>query len=1162
VATTPEVKSQAFALAPDDNHRADHFLAGRIALIYALVSVVWILGSDRLASSLAEDRAREERLQSWKGLGFVLVSAAGLHWLTYRSLRQGRMHERERRFFAHLAANARDAVFALDPADDFRVLYLNTTAVTALGTGGGELLGKPVWEVSPELSREVCGRAWQQLEAGEQPNLLLRIPNPDGSPRVAETSLEVLAIGPRRLLSGRAWDITERAAHEERQRQLLAQLTESQARLAEQQAQLVQSRSELELFNQLSLTFLTRSDPRAIFQELESAIATAFGAQVARVALAPKPGELVFPASGAGESSPLSPTELRHFLGSMGAPGTGQPTTGVSPSPSSPEGAGESLAAAIRQGDELLGGIWLSLAPARPDANAGSRLERLAQHLAPALRAYLAESRFKAQQENTLAVALANEAKFTAIFHNSLDALFLVEAQSGLITDCNRQAAELFADGDRNRLIGLEGRLLALAPRSPEAAKDLRMRIAEGFDYEGEFEYRSLGGRVFWGHVAGEHLAMPGTQLQLFRLLDISQRKADEQKLAEQARFRQELIDSVPLPVFVKDTAGHYLECNRALAEFIGLPREQLIGKTVADVFPDEFAIQYRRRDDELFLHQGRQVYRGTVRNAAGSLRSVIFHRATFHQVDGSLGGLIGTFIDVTEFDGAMSQLRLQESALNAAANGIAITDRNGIALWANPACERLTGYRVEEIVNSSLRILKSDQQQEQSYSNLWQTIMAGQVWQGELLNRRKDGTTYHEEMTITPLKDEQGNVTNFVAIKQDISSRKQVEMQYLRAQRMEGIGLLASGIAHDLNNVLAPVLLSIELLQAMHPDADTQDILHTVEQSARRGADIVRQVLTFARGVKGERIPLQSKHLVKDIMRVAKETFPKNIEVHIRMDTEVSNVEGDPTQIHQVLLNLAVNARDAMPDGGRLTLSAHNHSLAEAMPAVNGTIPPGDYVVLGVKDTGIGIEQENLSRLFEPFFTTKAANKGTGLGLPTALGIVKSHSGFFRVVTEPGKGAEFLVYLPVCNRDESRPASPPHSAPRGNGETILVVDDELGIRSLASEILSRHGYRVLIASDGTDAMALVAQHRSKVELVLTDVMMPHMDGVALTRSLRKLAPHTRVLAFSGLSGGASLASKIEELRSLGVPPVLSKPLTAPELLNAVHDLLYANPQS
>ncbi len=550
------------------------------------------------------------------------------------------------------------------------------------------------------------------------------------------------------------------------------------------------------------------------------------------------------------------------------------------------------------------------------------------------------------------------------------------------------------------------------------------------------------------------------------------------------------------------------------------------------------------------------------MRNAAGEFRTVIFHRAVFHGGDRALGGLIGTFLDVTDSDLAMQRLRLQETALRAAANGIVITDRKGTILWANPACERLTGYAPDELVGSPIRILKSGAQNTTFYRNLWDTVLGGNVWQGEFVNRRKDGTLYSEENTITPVRDESGTVSHFISIKQDITSRKQIELQYLRAQRMEGIGLLASGIAHDLNNVLAPVLLSIELLQAMHQDADTQEILHTVEQSARRGADIVRQVLTFARGVKGERIPLQSKHLVKDIVRVAKETFPKNIEVHVRMDTEVANVEGDPTQIHQVLLNLAVNARDAMPDGGRVTLSAHNLRVREALPAINGTILPGEYVVLGVKDTGIGIASENHPRIFEPFFTTKAANKGTGLGLPTALGIVKSHSGYFRVVSEPGKGAEFLVYLPTCHRDESSPAPPAPVAPRGNGETVLVVDDEPGIRSITSEILSRHGYRVLIAADGTDAMALVAQHRSKVEVVVTDVMMPHMDGVALVRSLRKLAPNTRVIAFSGLSKDPTLAPKIEELRRLGLPPVLSKPLAAPELLTAVYEVLNSSPQS
>ncbi len=762
----------------------------------------------------------------------------------------------------------------------------------------------------------------------------------------------------------------------------------------------------------------------------------------------------------------------------------------------------------------------------------------------------------KPEPNSGLSLARGNQAMFAAVFGHSPDAVFLADAVSGVITDCNAMALTLFAVGSRERLIGTEGRLLALNPMSPDQARELRGRIARGLEYEGEFEFRAFSGRIFWGQVAGRQLPLEGRNLQLLRITDISQRRAVDLRIEAQARFRQQLIDSVPLPIFVKDTEGRYLECNRALADFVGLSRDHLLGKTVADVFEAGSAAEYQRRDEELFLHQGKQVYRGRVRNAAGEDRRVIFHRATFQRANGSLGGLTGTFIDVTDLDAAGDRLRLQESALNAAANGMVITDRGGIILWANPAFSQLTGYSAEDITGQGLRLLKSGEQDEEFHRNLWETVLSGHVWRGELINRRQDGTLYHEEMTITPVRDAEGAVANFIAIKQDISARKELEMQYLRAQRMEGIGLLASGIAHDLNNVLAPVLLSIDLLKSMHPDADTTDILHTVESSARRGADIVRQVLTFARGVKGERIPLQSKHLVKDIARVAKETFPKDIEVHIRIDTDVANIEGDPTQIHQVLLNLAVNGRDAMPEGGRLTLGAGNRRLPDKLEAINGTIPAGDYVMLSVVDTGLGIGQELLNRMFEPFYSTKEASKGTGLGLPTALGIVKSHAGFIRVVSEVGKGSEFQVYFPMCFRDEAAAPPAPPATPRGRGETVLVVDDEPGIRSITSELLSRNGYRVLIASDGTEAMALVAQHRGKIDLVLTDVMMPFMDGVALVRSLRKLAPHTRVLAFSGLSNDASLGPKVEELRRMGLPPVLSKPIATAELLSAVHELI------
>jgi len=1007
VVNNPEVKLPEDALEPERAPRSDHLLAGRATLTYAVIAGLWILGGESLGRS---GTAVSYGWHLGREIGFLAASALTLHCLGVSSLRRSRATALERRFFAHLADNARNAVFVADPENHFRFIYVNVATTARLGRTTREIIGRSIWEVVPEVSQVECDRIWQQLQRGNQSLVRMPLKSPDGRSLVVESHVEILTVGKRRLLSGHAWDITARADEEARQKELLGQLTESRNRLVEQRTRLEQTTEELDLFNRVAQAFLAQTNPRELFGHLESILSQAFGALGSSVALVDDAAEsgcgLHFPGkerpepwsfqegqrltAGAIDSCPVVT-----LVGPQTLPGTTLKVDGLA-------------AVAIVHGDEVLGQIWLGVGEAgfRPDA--GGRLERVAGQLASILRSYLSERRLALEREETLAIALSNEAKFASIFRNSLDALFIVDAENGTVGDCNRQAAVLFADGDPQRLIGLEARCLAAEPRSPAESAALRRRIADGYGFEGEFECRSLNGRVFWGQVAGEQLEIAGPRRQLFRIIDITQRKLAERRAGQEAQFRREIMDSVPLPVFVKDPEGRYLEVNRALTEFLGMTREQLLGKTVGEVFPETEAAEFRRRDEEIFLHGGRQVYRGRVRNAAGEIRAVIFHRAVFHGGDRALGGLIGTFLDVTDSDLAMQRLRLQETALRAAANGIIITDREGVIQWANPACERLTGYCPGALVGSPMRILKSGVQDSAFFRNLWDTILSGNVWQGEIVNRRKDGTLYHEETTITPVQDESGAVSHFISIKQDITSRKQVELQYLRAQRMEGIGLLASGIAHDLNNVLAPVLLSIELLQAMHQDADTQEILHTVEQSARRGADIVRQVLTFARGVKGERIPLQSKHLVKDIVRVAKETFPKSIEVHMRMDTEVANVEGDPTQIHQVLLNLAVNARDAMPDGGRVTLSAHSLNVREAIPAINGTIPPGEYVVLGVKDTGIGIASEDHPRIFEPFFTTKTANKGTGLGLPTALGIVRSHNGFFRVVSEPGKGAEF----------------------------------------------------------------------------------------------------------------------------------------------------------
>lgn len=691
------------------------------------------------------------------------------------------------------------------------------------------------------------------------------------------------------------------------------------------------------------------------------------------------------------------------------------------------------------------------------------------------------------------------------------------------------------------------------------------LKAIEGVFLKGEDQVDArlvaLDGTEHPHHFHGRRIELEGQPCILGIGIDISERLEVEMQLEHQLQFQQTLMDSIPLPLAVKNTAGEYLFCNRAFEEFTGITQARLPGLKVSDIMPEDIAREHSAQDARLLANPGLQIFEGKLRHQSGELRDVIMQKNVFRQSDGTVGGILGVAMDVTDRKRDEAQLRLQQSALQAAANGIVITDHSGNILWANPAFTTLTGYTVEEVAGLTPQLLKSGRQSKEFYDEMWVTIRGGHVWRGELVNKRKDGSFYDEEMTITPVKDEAGRITNFVAIKQDVSHRKQMEAQYLRAQRMEGIGLLAGGIAHDLNNVLAPILMSVQLLEEMHPDEDTREILRNLQSSTQRGADIVRQVLTFARGIKGERLLLTPKHLIKDMVRVAKEAFPRNIRISSHIPADLWNVMGDPTQLHQVLLNLAINARDAMPDGGTLNIDARNETVKDLPPENGIQIANGDYVVMVVKDTGMGIPPKLHERILEPFFTTKELGKGTGLGLSTVMGIVKSHHGYLRISSEPGKGAEFMVYLPgVKEGDATEMATSEKAPPMGHGELILLVDDEPAILEVGKDILVRQGYQVVTANDGTEALALVAQKSGKVQVVITDIMMPFMDGVALVRGLRKMAPEIKIIASSGLASGASMTAKVEELKRLGVPTIMHKPFKAQKLLLNVNHILHDEP--
>ena len=428
------------------------------------------------------------------------------------------------------------------------------------------------------------------------------------------------------------------------------------------------------------------------------------------------------------------------------------------------------------------------------------------------------------------------------------------------------------------------------------------------------------------------------------------------------------------------------------------------------------------------------------------------------------------------------------------------------------------------------------------------------------------EGTPYDLELEILSAKGvrksvrtighpttEKGLIVRLHGSLQDITDRKKLEAQFLRAQRLEAVGTLAGGVAHDLNNILAPVLMTTGLIRRKLDDPHDQHLLTLVEASAKRGAAIIRQLLTFSRGVEGARVCVQLRHLIKDMEQIMQETFPKNIEISQLAPSDLWTVTADPTQMHQVLMNLCVNARDAMPTGGKISIEAMNKEITDGAGRLDRVAAPGRYVVIAVADTGTGIAPDILSKIFDPFFTTKGLDKGTGLGLSTVMGIVKNHGGYVTVTSELGQGTTFLVHLPVTEASTEHGTVTPFETPSaGRGELVLVVDDERPVLDASSQILASQGYPVLRASDGRAAVELFLQHQDNIRLVITDLMMPIMGGAALIRALRTIKPELRIVTATGQDQEERLA----ELGELGVQAVLSKPYTSDHLLRVVRQVL------
>ncbi len=507
---------------------------------------------------------------------------------------------------------------------------------------------------------------------------------------------------------------------------------------------------------------------------------------------------------------------------------------------------------------------------------------------------------------------------------------------------------------------------------------------------------------------------------------------------------------------------------------------------------------------------------------------------------------------DITSRRRAESQLRDQAALLDKAQDAILVCDLNNYIIYWNKSAERLYGWKTQEAIGTNVFDLLFRNNSNQFGSSRRAILNRGE-WQGELHQVTREGKDVIVESRWTLVHDHQGEAKSILMVNTDITEKKRIENQFLQAQRMESIGALAGGIAHDLNNILAPMLTAVQILQLRMKDKKSLHILETIEKNVKRGAEMVKQILAFARGVEGERIPLQLDHLLHEVQSILHETFPKSIEIEMDVAPCLWTVSGDATQLQQVLLNLCVNARDAMPDGGKLSIKVSNKFVDENYARMHLSASVGHFVLISVTDTGVGIPPEIKNKIFEPFFTTKEVGKGTGLGLSTVVGIVNSHGGFLNVVSTPGEGSRFEVYLPASEDAVTvENSSKQDSLPRGDGELILVVDDEISVLDITRETLLTYGYRVMVAKDGAEAIGLFAAHRSEIKVVITDMIMPIMDGAATVRALRTIDRDIKIIVSSGFLDDSR---KLLQLQN-GVDGFLQKPYTARKLLSILHEVL------